>query len=89
MKEETGAGTALTGLTAYTLRAYQDRAVGAGRRALAAGKNGILVLPTGSGKSLVIASLLQDLPGSTRLLRRAARLGGAGSQSHGPTSTKS
>jgi len=69
MKEETGAGTALTGLTAYTLRAYQDRAVGAGRRALAAGKNGILVLPTGSGKSLVIASLLQDLPGKSLVLQ--------------------
>lgn len=53
----------------YFLRDYQLRAVEAGRRSLAACRNGILVCPTGGGKSLIIASLLQDLPGNSLVLQ--------------------
>lgn len=41
-----------------TLRPYQAEAVDAALAAIAAKKNGIIVMPTGSGKSLVIAGIV-------------------------------
>jgi DNA repair protein RadD len=48
-----------------TLRPYQDEAVQAAVRA----KNGIIVLPTGSGKSLVIAGIVNATAGRTLVLQ--------------------
>lgn len=42
------------------LRDYQQVAVGAGIRAIRDGTHGLIVLPTGSGKSLVAAAILQQ-----------------------------
>lgn len=42
------------------LRPYQEDAVKAGLDALTAGRNPVLSLPTGSGKSLMLAALCQD-----------------------------
>lgn len=53
----------------YCLRDYQLRAVAAGNKALSLGRNAILALPTGSGKSLVIASLLEGLAGNSLVLQ--------------------
>ncbi len=49
----------------YKLREYQEAAVDAGIASLNTDKNGILVLPTGSGKSLVIASIAKRMEGKT------------------------
>jgi len=50
----------------YTLREYQKSAVVAGLAHLQHGKGGgVIVMPTGSGKSLVIASIATALPGHT------------------------
>jgi len=49
----------------YILRDYQKKAVQAGLETFASGKNSIAVLPTGAGKSLVIADLAQKLAGYT------------------------
>lgn len=49
----------------YKLRKYQKVAVDAAVACFKTKKNGILVLPTGSGKSLIIASLVEQLGGRT------------------------
>lgn len=52
-------------VSGYTLRSYQQHAVDAGVAYLGnpkwAGRNGLMVIPTGAGKSLVIASLAARL----------------------------
>jgi DNA repair protein RadD len=53
----------------FTLRDYQIEAVEAGRQCLTTGRNGIIVVPTGGGKSLIIAALLSDLPGKSLVLQ--------------------
>lgn len=56
--------TLLSEPTTYTLRLYQQEAVDAGVSYLSrGGKNGIIVAPTGSGKSLFIASIVSRLDG--------------------------
>lgn len=50
----------------YTLRPYQQKAVDA---ALKAKKNGVLVLPTGSGKSHIIAEYTRQAGGKTIILQ--------------------
>lgn len=49
----------------FTLRPYQEQAVAAGVSFMMGTKpeNGIIVAPTGSGKSLIIANIVQQLPG--------------------------
>lgn len=51
----------------FTLRDYQQRAVEAGIELFKGAKDysGVAVLPTGSGKSLVIASVAKELQGNT------------------------
>lgn len=60
-----------TTISPFTLRPYQQAAVDAGVRhmELEGAKGGLLVLPTGSGKSLVIASIAQRLQGKTLVLQ--------------------
>lgn len=53
----------------FKLRPYQRNAVEAGAQAFSDKKNGILVLPTGSGKSLVIANIVKSLEGNTIVLQ--------------------
>jgi DNA repair protein RadD len=53
----------------YTLRSYQREAVDAALACLAKGRNGILVEPTGSGKSLVIAGICTEAGGKTIVLQ--------------------
>lgn len=57
----------------FTLRTYQQEAVFAGvdffREETKKPNNGIIVLPTGSGKSLVIANIINGLPGKTIVLQ--------------------
>jgi DNA repair protein RadD len=54
-------------MSAYTLRLYQRDAVDRGVAYLTdprmAGRNGIIVMPTGSGKSLLVAGIATRLPG--------------------------
>ena len=45
----------------FKLRQYQEDAVMAGLTVLKTKKNGILVLPTGTGKSLVIAEIVRKV----------------------------
>ena len=45
----------------YKLRKYQKEAVKAGLRVLETKENGIIVLPTGTGKSLVIAGIVKKI----------------------------
>lgn len=53
---------ALPGMAApYQLRPYQNDAVTSALDGIEAGKNGIIVMPTGSGKSLVIAGIASSL----------------------------
>lgn len=58
---------------AFELRDYQARAVDAGveffTEPMKPGNNGIIVLPTGSGKSLVIANIINRLTGKTIVLQ--------------------
>lgn len=56
-------------MTDYILRDYQQAAVDAAKECVKAKKNGILVMPTGSGKSLVIASLAKQLGGRIVVLQ--------------------
>ena len=56
-------------MTEFTLRPYQDEACNAGIANACCGKNGIIVLPTGSGKSLVIAAIAKKLARSTIVLQ--------------------
>ena len=49
----------------YKLRPYQKEAVREGLKTFARGGRDVLVLPTGSGKSLVIASIAKQLLGDT------------------------
>lgn len=60
-----------TVVSPFTLRSYQSKAVEAGIKHITGSskKGGLLVLPTGSGKSLVIASIAQSLPGKTLVLQ--------------------
>lgn len=53
----------------FVLRQYQEDAVAAGMRSLEEGRNGLLVLPTGSGKSLAIASLAKRRGGRAIVLQ--------------------
>lgn len=52
-------------MTKYKLRQYQEEAVITGINAINNNKREILVLPTGSGKSLVVASIAKELDGNT------------------------
>ena len=49
----------------YKLRLYQQNAVDKAVKCFKGKKNGILVLPTGSGKSIIIASIADELGGKT------------------------
>lgn len=53
----------------YKLRGYQNEAVEAGCEIFRLGKNGILSMPTGSGKSLVIAGIATALKGDIVVLQ--------------------
>jgi DNA repair protein RadD len=53
----------------YELREYQKRAVDAGIGIIKSGKNGLLVLPTASGKSLVIAEIVRKSAKRTVILQ--------------------
>ena len=53
----------------YTLRTYQQTAVDKALECFKTKKNGILVLPTGSGKSLIVASIAQQMGGKTIVLQ--------------------
>lgn len=53
----------------YKLRPYQSRAVSTAIESLKTKKNGIIVMPTGSGKSLVIASIAQQAGDKTIILQ--------------------
>lgn len=55
----------------FVLRDYQKEAVAKGVEHIKSKekKGGVIVLPTGSGKSLVIASIAQQLPGKTLVLQ--------------------
>lgn len=53
----------------YILRGYQRKAVAAAIECFRSKKNGILVLPTGSGKSVIIAKIIEVLGGKTLLLQ--------------------
>ena len=46
----------------YTLRNYQREAVDAAKECFKSKKNGILVEPTGSGKSIIIAKIAEEAP---------------------------
>ncbi len=49
----------------YELRPYQQKAVDEAVKCFTTKKNGILVLPTGSGKSIIIAAVTEQLKGKT------------------------
>ncbi len=53
----------------YVLRPYQQAAVDDALNCFKSKKNGILVLPTGSGKSLIVASIVTALGGKTIILQ--------------------
>ena len=53
----------------YVLRDYQQAAVSDALHCFKTKKNGILVLPTGSGKSLIISSIVTVLGGRTIILQ--------------------
>ena len=53
----------------YTLRSYQQEAVDAAIECFKSKKNGILVLPTGSGKSIIIAKTIEEVGGKNLLLQ--------------------
>ncbi len=53
----------------YVLRHYQQVAVDDAIQCFKTKKNGILVLPTGSGKSLIVASIVTSLGGKTIILQ--------------------
>jgi len=61
--------TEFTNTAAWTLRPYQEAAVSAGLDALNTRNNGILVLPTGSGKSLIISEIAQRAGGRSVILQ--------------------
>lgn len=57
---------------AFKLRGYQTEAIGAGVDFFTDPKkkyNGLEILPTGSGKSIVIAGIAKDLPGKSVILQ--------------------
>jgi DNA repair protein RadD len=51
------------------LRDYQVKAVASAEEVIETGKNGVIVMPTGSGKSLVIAGVARDIPGKALVLQ--------------------
>jgi len=53
----------------YALREYQKKAVKAGLEIIKTKKNGVLVLPTASGKSLVIAEIVRQSQKKTVILQ--------------------
>ncbi len=53
----------------YLLRDYQQSAVSDALYCFKTKKNGILVLPTGSGKSLIVAAIVTSLGGKTIILQ--------------------
>lgn len=53
----------------YELRKYQQEAVDSAIECFNGTKNGILVLPTGSGKSIIIASITEALGGKTLIFQ--------------------
>ena len=58
----------------YTLRGYQEKAVTAGLSVLKTKKNGLLVLPTGTGKSLVIAEIVRKSRLKTIILQPSVEI---------------
>jgi DNA repair protein RadD len=50
-------------------RDYQVGAITAAKEIIESGKNGVIVKPTGSGKSLVIAGVARDIPGDVLVLQ--------------------
>jgi len=59
----------------YKLRKYQEDAVEAGvKNLLTSDKNGILILPSGSGKSLVVAGIAQALDGPVLVLQPSVEI---------------
>jgi DNA repair protein RadD len=60
----------------FTLRPYQSAAVSAGVKYLLSPskRNGVAVLPTGSGKSLVVANIAKQLPGKTIVFQPSKEL---------------
>ncbi len=53
----------------YVLRPYQQAAVDDALNCFKTKKNGILVLPTGSGKSLIVAAIVTEMGGRTIVLQ--------------------
>jgi len=53
----------------YKLRKYQRAAVDAAVESFKSKKNGILVEPTGAGKSIIIATIAEELGGKTLILQ--------------------
>ena len=58
----------------YKLREYQNQAVKAGLKIVKSKKNGVLVLPTASGKSLVIAEIIRKANIKTIVLQPSVEI---------------
>lgn len=60
----------------YDLRDYQVESVNVGKKFLIENKSGggLMVLPTGSGKSIIIAAIAKELPGNTLVLQPSKEL---------------
>lgn len=61
-------------MTNPQLRDYQISTIASAKEALSSGKNPVLCLPTGSGKSLILAALARDIPGRTLVLSHRKEL---------------
>lgn len=56
-------------MTTYIPRQYQEKAIQAGIQSLNSGDNGIIVAPTGSGKSIIIAEIIKRTGKKTIVLQ--------------------